>query len=92
MLRRGLRRSYRLVRVVARPSCLGVLTGMRVARASRAHARAHMRAGRSGAVLLETLRRAAFALAAGLSCVSSAGFRSDGARAWRVRRTGRRRR
>ena len=88
MLRRGLRRSYRLVKVVAHPSCLAVLT----ARASRAHARAHMRAGRSGAVLLETLRRAAFALAAGLSCVSSAGFRSDGARAWRVRRTGRRRR
>ena len=91
-MRRGLRRPYRLVRVVARPSCLGVLTGMRVARASRAGVRAHMRAGRSGAVLLETLRRAAFALAAGLLCVSSGGLRRDGARGRRMRRAGRGRR
>ena len=78
MLRRGLRRPYRLVRVVARPSCLGVLTGMRVAGASRAGVRAHMRAGRSDAVLLETLRRAAFSLVAGVFCVS--GGRETGAR------------
>lgn len=92
MLRRGLRRPYRLVKVVSRPSCLAVLTGMRVAGASRAGVRAHMRAGFFGAVLLETLRRATFALAAGLSCVSSAGIRRDGARGLRMRRTGRRRR
>lgn len=91
-MRRGLRRPYRLVRVVARPSCLGVLTGMRVARASRAGVRAHIRARRSGAVLLETLRRAAFALAAGLSCVSSEGFRRDGVRGMHMRRAERGRR
>lgn len=91
-MRRGLRRPYRLVRVVARPSCLGVLTGMRVAGASRAGVRAHMRAGRSDAVLLETLRRAAFALAAGLSSVSSEGSRRDGVREMHMRRAGRGRR
>ena len=91
-MRRGLRRPHRLVRVVTYPSCLAVLTGMTVARSSRAGVHAHVRAGRSGGILLETLRRATFALAAGLRRVSSAGFRRDAARAPRMRRHGRRRR
>lgn len=68
MLRHGSRRPWRLVRVGVPSSCLNVLTGMRGMRLSRAggRGRAHVRAGALGAVSVETLRRAASSLVAGL--------------------------
>lgn len=70
MLRHGSRRPWRLVRVGVPSSCLNVLTGTR-------H-RGLSRAGALGAVSVETLRRAAFSLVAGVFCVS--GGRETGAR------------
>ena len=68
MLRHGSRRPWRLVRVRVPSSCLNVLTGTRHEGTSRAggRGRAHARAGALGAVSVETLRRAAFSLVAGL--------------------------
>ena len=67
MLRRGLRRPYRLVRVEVHGRRLNVMTGTRGDAAPRAGARARTGAGGSGGGTLETLRRLAFALAGGLS-------------------------
>ena len=71
MLRHGSRRPWRLVRVGVPSSCLAVLTGTRRKGPSRAggRTRAHVRAGTLGAVSVETLRRAVFALVAELSGV-----------------------
>lgn len=72
MLRHGSRRPWRLVRVRVPSSRLNVLTGTRHGGTSRAggRTRAHVRAGALGAVSVETLRRAAFSLVAGLVGVS----------------------
>ena len=74
MLRHGSRRPWRLVRVRVPSSCLDVLTGTRREGTSRAggRGRAHARAGALGPFPVETLRRAAFALVAGLIGVSGA--------------------
>ena len=88
MLRHGSRRPWRLVRVGVPSSCLAVLTGTRRKGLSRAggRTRAHVRAGALGAVSVETLRRAAFSLVAGLFPVLRGGeTRGRG----RVRRDGR---
>lgn len=79
MLRHGSRRPWRLVRVGVPSSCLNVLTGTRHRGLSRAggRTRAHVRAGALGAVSVETLRRAAFSLVAGVFRVS--GGRETGA-------------
>ena len=71
MLRHGSRRPWRLVRVRVPSSCLNVLTGTRHEGTSRAggRGRAHARAGALGAVSVETLRRAVFALVTELSGV-----------------------
>lgn len=68
MLRHGSRRPWRLVRVRVLSSCLNVLTGTRHEGASRAGA--HVRAGALGTASVETLRRVAFSLVAGLIPVS----------------------
>ena len=72
MLRHGSRRPWRLVRVRVLSSCLNVLTGTRHEGASRAGGRAgaHVRAGALGTASVETLRRVAFSLVAGLIPVS----------------------
>lgn len=92
MLRRGLRRPYRLVRTRVLGSRLNVFTGTRGRSASRAgaHARTGARGFRGGA--LETLRQLAFALAGGLLSVSSRRRGRDGARGLGMRRGGRGRR
>lgn len=68
MLRHGSRRPWRLVRARVPSSRLNVLTGTRHGGTSRAggRGRAHARAGTSGPISVETLRRAAFALVGGL--------------------------
>ena len=86
MLRHGSRRPWRLVRVRVPSSCLNVLTGTRHEGPSRAGGRAHVRAGAFGRVSVETLRRAAFALVAGLIGVSGGRETRPGGR---VRRGGR---
>ena len=91
-MRRGLRRPYRLVRVEVHGRRLNVLTGTRREAAPRAGARARTGARGSGGGALETLRRAAFSLAGGLSAVSRARRGRDGARRSGMRRGGRVRR
>lgn len=88
MLRHGSRRPWRLVRVRVPSSCLNVLTGTRHEGTSRAggRGRAHARAGALGAVSVETLRRAAFSLVAGLLSVLPGGETAAGGH---VRRGGR---
>ena len=66
MLRRGLRRPYRLVRTRVLGSRLNVFTGTRGRPASRAGARARTGARRFRAEPLETLRRCVFELVGGL--------------------------
>ena len=89
MLRRGLRRPYRLVRTRVLGSRLNVITGTRSDAAPRAGARARTGTGRLRAEPLETLRRLAFALAGGLLSVSRGRRGRDGARAADMRRGGR---
>ena len=88
MLRHGSRRPWRLVRVRVPSSRLNVLTGTRHGGTSRAggRGRAHARAGTSGPISVETLRRAAFALVAGLLSVLPGGATAAGGH---VRRGGR---
>ena len=88
MLRHGSRRPWRLVRVRVPSSRLNVLTGTRHGGTSRAggRGRAHARAGTSGPISVETLRRAAFSLVAGLIGVSGERETRPGGR---VRRGGR---
>ena len=88
MLRHGSRRPWRLVRVRVPSSRLNVLTGTRREGTSRAggRGRAHARAGALGAVSVETLRRAAFALVAGVLSVLPGGETATGGH---VRRGGR---
>ena len=91
MLRHGSRRPWRLVRVRVPSSCLNVLTGTRREGTSRAggRGRACARAGALGPVSVETLRRAASSLVAGLVGVSC-GSETRGRRG--LRRGGRGRR
>ena len=72
MLRHGSRRPWRLVRMRVPSSCLNVLTGTRHEGTSRAggRGRAHARAGALGPFSVETLRRAALSLVAGVLGVS----------------------
>ena len=89
MLRRGLRRPYRLVRVRIHGARLNVFTGRRNEAATRAGARARTGARGVGAGLVETLRRLAFRLAAGRFPVSPKRCDGDGGGRAGMRRGGR---